>query len=323
MNKPVILLSFRQLCYFGIHIGHDSNNYLFLSSWIFLGWHKNIFIINLYKTFLNLRFAVSLFNSCALKRRPVVFVCIRSVFGPLVARYGFVSGEIFNIYWWIFGTLTNFYRILGWNQLLVRLMMRNKYKLRFRDKKRLANFFGLVMHRRRLPAAGFVTSVLDNLGPVDEFLAARLPCVGIVDSNVPSWNILMPVPGNDDSSICVNFYCYLLSRSLLSGKVSFVYNWKKKIKRVVRSPVKFRNINNFIYVYSNLFRNYDKKDFFRVFDDMRQSQIPYNISITESINFWLQESEIVKTFSIYRKELFTLIKEDRPNEHINMHFELY
>jgi len=65
-------------------------------------------------------------------------------------------------------------------------MMKNKYKLRFRDKKRLASFFGLVIHKRRLPAAGFVTSVLDNLGPVDEFLSARLPCIGIVDSNVPS-----------------------------------------------------------------------------------------------------------------------------------------
>lgn len=322
MNKPVILLSFRQLCYFGIHIGHDSSNYLFLSSWIFLGWHKNIFIINLYKTFLSLRFAVNLFSSAASRRRPVVFVCIRSVFGPLVARYGFVCGEVFNIYWWIFGTLTNFYRILGWNQLLVKLMMRNKYKLRFKDKKRLASFFGLVVHRRRLPAAGFVTSVLDNLGPVDEFLAARLPCVGIVDSNVPSWNLLMPVPGNDDSSICVNFYCYLLSRSLLSGKVSFVINWKKKVRRIVKTPIKFRNINNFIYVYSNLFRNYDQKKFFEVFDDMRQSQIPFNISITEAINFWLQESEIVKTFSIYRKELFISVKEDKPTEHINMLFEL-
>jgi hypothetical protein len=160
------------------------------------------------------------------------------------------------------------------------------------------------------------------LGPVDEFLAARLPCVGIVDSNVPSWNILMPVPGNDDSSVCVNFYCYLLSRSLLSGKVMFVHTWKKKVKKIVKLPIKFRNINNFIYVYSNLFRNYEQSNFFKMFDDVRQSQVPYNISITEAINFWLQESEIVKDFSIYRKELFLLISEEKPKEQINIHFDL-
>jgi len=323
MKKPIILLSFKQLCYFGVHVGHNITNYVFLSSWIFLGWYKNIFIINLYKTFLNLRFAVSLFNSCALKRRPVVFVCIKSIFGPLVARYGFVCGEVFNIYWWIFGTLTNFYRILGWNHLLVRLMMKDKYKLRFKDKKRLASFFGLVIHRRRLPAAGFVTSVLDNLGPVDEFLTARLPCVGIIDSNVPSWNILMPVPGNDDSSICVNFYCYLLSRSLLAGKVSFVVNWNKKIKKkMIKSQIKFRNVSNFIYVYSNLFRNYKQSNFFKAFNEIRQAEIPFNISITETINFWLQESEIVRDFSIYRDELFISLPEIKFKEEINMNYTL-
>lgn len=299
------------------------SNYIFLSSWIFLGWYKNIFIINMYKTFLNLRFAIGLFSQCALRRRPVVFVCIRSVFGPLVARYGFACGEVFNIYWWIFGTLTNFYRILGWNQLLVRLMMKDKYKLRFRDKKRLASFFGLVMHRHRLPAAGFVTSVLDNLGPVDEFLSARLPCVGIVDSNVPSWNILMPIPGNDDSSICVNFYCYLLSRSLLSGKIYFVYNWNRKIiKKIIKTPVKFRNINNFIYVYSNLFRNYEQSNFFKMFNKIRQAEIPFNISITETINFWLQESEIVKDFSIYRDELFLLVPEKKFEDDWSVQYTL-
>lgn len=323
MKKPIILLSFKQLCYFGVHIGHNMSNYIFLSSWIFLGWYKNIFIINMYKTFLNLRFAIGLFSQCALRRRPVVFVCIRSVFGPLVARYGFACGEVFNIYWWIFGTLTNFYRILGWNQLLVRLMMKDKYKLRFRDKKRLASFFGLVMHRHRLPAAGFVTSVLDNLGPVDEFLSARLPCVGIVDSNVPSWNILMPIPGNDDSSICVNFYCYLLSRSLLSGKIYFVYNWNRKIiKKIIKTPVKFRNINNFIYVYSNLFRNYEQSNFFKMFNKIRQAEIPFNISITETINFWLQESEIVKDFSIYRDELFLLVPEKKFEDDWSVQYTL-
>lgn len=323
MKKPIILLSFKQLCYFGVHIGHNMSNYIFLSSWIFLGWYKNIFIINMYKTFLNLRFAIGLFSQCALRRRPVVFVCIRSVFGPLVARYGFACGEVFNIYWWIFGTLTNFYRILGWNQLLVRLMMKDKYKLRFRDKKRLASFFGLVMHRHRLPAAGFVTSVLDNLGPVDEFLSARLPCVGIVDSNVPSWNILMPIPGNDDSSICVNFYCYLLSRSLLSGKIYFVYNWNRKIiRKIIKTPVKFRNINNFIYVYSNLFRNYEQSNFFKMFNKIRQAEIPFNISITETINFWLQESEIVKDFSIYRDELFLLVPEKKFEDDWSVQYTL-
>jgi len=101
--------------------------------------------------------------------------------------------------------------------------MLNKHQLRFKDKKRMARFFGLVNHRRRLPGAGFAPTILNNLGAVEEFLAGRLPCVGIVDSNVPSSNLMIPVPGNDDSGVCINFYCYILSRSLLAGKINFVF----------------------------------------------------------------------------------------------------
>lgn len=330
MRRPIILLSFKQLCFFGVHIGHDMTNYMFLSSWIFLGWHNKIFIINLYKTFLNLRFAVSLFNKSALKRRPVIFVCLRSVFGPLVARYGFVSGEIFNIYWWVFGTLTNFRHIIGWNQLIIRLMMRNRHKLRFRDKKKLASFFGLINHRIRPPSAGFVPSVLDNLGPVDEFLAAKLPCVGIVDSNVPSWDILMPVPGNDDSAICVNFYCYLVTRSLLAGKLTVLVRWSRRLKRSInldfferrKLPRKYRNVYDFIFMYSNVYRNYKQDAFFKVFNEVRQTEVPLNISIAEGINFWLKESKIVEDFSAYRGELLNLIPEKKTGAYNDMHYDL-
>ncbi len=339
--KNPILLSFRQLTYFGVHIGHDKTNYMFLSSWIFLGWYKNIFIINLYKTYLSFRYAINLFSLVSNKQRPLVFVCIRSAFGPLVARYAFTCGESFNIYWWIFGTLTNFYRILGWNFLLVRLMLRNRHKLRFKDKKRLASYFGFVLHRRRFPGAGFITSVLDNLGPVDEFMAASVPCVGIVDSNVPSWNILLPVPGNDDSAICVNFYCYILARAVLAGKLKRVMKWELKVRKrrkflidwynytfrreYAKSPFlrqKYRNTTEFIFLYSNIFRDYDKKNFFRMFDEVRNTIVGYRGSIGFYINQWLGESEIVKKFSYARGESFTSISEIKPKENVKMYFNL-
>jgi small subunit ribosomal protein S2 len=101
--------------------------------------------------------------------------------------------------------------------------MENQHELRFRDRKRLFRFFGLINHRKRLPGAGFVPDVLNNLHAVEEFITARLPCVSIIDSNVPSTSSLIPIPGNDDSSICINFYCYILSKSIFAGKVNFVF----------------------------------------------------------------------------------------------------
>jgi len=101
--------------------------------------------------------------------------------------------------------------------------MLNRYELRFRDKKRLARFFGFVNHRKCLPGAVFVPTLINNVAVSDEFLKARLQSVGIVDSNVPSTSLMVPIPGNDDSFICVNFYCYLLSRAVLAGKIDFVF----------------------------------------------------------------------------------------------------
>jgi len=101
--------------------------------------------------------------------------------------------------------------------------MLNKYKLRFKDIKRLVHFFGLVNHRKCLPGACFIPTLINNIGVSEEFLKARLQSVGIVDSNVPSTSLMIPIPGNDDSAICVNFYCYLLSRAIFAGKIDFVF----------------------------------------------------------------------------------------------------
>jgi len=91
---------------------------------------------------------------------------------------------------------------------------------------------------------------------------------------------------------------------------------------MIKSQIKFRNVSNFIYVYSNLFRNYKQSNFFKAFNEIRQAEIPFNISITETINFWLQESEIVRDFSIYRDELFISLPEIKFKEEINMNYTL-
>jgi ribosomal protein S2 len=66
------------------------------------------------------------------------------------------------------------------------MLLMNKYKLRHVDKKRLINFIGLLLYRMRKPGIGFVVNILDNINAVDELFSIGLPCLGIIDSNVPS-----------------------------------------------------------------------------------------------------------------------------------------
>ena len=322
MKIPVILLSFKQLCLFGIQVGHDSKNVFFLSSWIFYAWYKNIFIIDLYKTFVGLRTAIAVFYRYAKFNRPLWFICTRSKSGPLVARYAYVTGELFNIYLWINGSITNFYRVLGWNQVIVRLMMLNIYNLRFRDKKKLARFIGLINHRKRLPGACFIPTLINNIAPADEFLKAKLQSVGIVDSNVSSTSLMVPIPGNDDSIVCINFYCYLLSRAILAGKIDFVFLWKWQIKkkRETKSINKFRNLTQFIYLYNNYYKYSNKNIFFDLFDKISSIELIYKNSIEDTINKWLSNTRLVGKFVSYPGKLFFSGEFEDDGERLKMHF---
>jgi len=307
MKIPIILLSFKQLVNFGIHIGHNSNDFHFLSSWIFYAWYKNIFVIDLYKTFLTLRAAISTFHRHAKISRPLWFVCLRSRLGPLVARYAYISGELFNTYWWINGSATNFYRVLGWSQVIARLMMLNNHELRFKDKKRLARFFGFVNHRKRLPGACFVPTLLNNnIAASDEFQKARLQSVGIVDSNVPSTSLVIPIPGNDDSFICVNFYCYLLCRAIFVFIIDFVHLLIKQIKQRIKRKVitQFRNLTQFIYLYNNFYKFNNKNMFFETFDKVWSTNLNYSISVEDTISIWIANTQLVGDFSLYKNKVF-------------------
>lgn len=306
MKIPIILLSFRQLCVLGIQIGHESQSVCFLSAWMFYAWYKDIFLMDLQKTVLGLRSAVAVFYRYAKFHRPLWFVCVQSKFGPLVARYAYVTGELFNVYWWINGSVTNFYRVLGWGQVIVRLMMANIHDLRFRDKKRLTRFIGLVNHRKRLPGAGFIPTLINNIAPADEFQKARLQSVGIIDSNVSSTSSMIPIPGNDDSIVCINFYCYLLSRAALAGKIDFVFLWSRQIRKRKRKKVikKFRDLKQFIYLYNNLYKYSNQNIFFDLFDKIYISELPYKISVENTINTWLIGTQLVGKFRGYSGKVF-------------------
>ena len=306
MKVPIILLSFKQLINFGIHIGHYSKDTFFLSSWIFYAWYKNIFVIDLYKTFFGLRSAISIFYRYAKIGRPLWFVCLRSKLGLLVSRYANISGELFNTYWWINGSATNFYRVLGWSRRTSRLMMLKKQEWRCIEKKRLARFFGFVNHRKRLPGACFVPTLINNIAVSDEFSKARLQSVGIVDSNVSSTSLMVPVPGNDDSFVCVNFYCYLLTRAIFAGKIDFVFLWSSQIKqkRQKKELKRFRNLVQFIYLYNNIYKFTNENFFFETFDKVFSTELIFDISVEKSINIWLTGTHLVGGFSGYNKKVF-------------------
>ena len=118
---------------------------------------------------------------------------------------------------------------MGWHKFLLKVLLKDIYILRHSDRKLLSSYIGLMNNRRRLPAVGFLPNLIGHLNAADEFSCCNVPTIGIIDSNVVSWNVSLPIPGNDDSMLCVNFYSYLICRNILSGKINILYKWQNNI----------------------------------------------------------------------------------------------
>lgn len=142
-NFISIKLTIKQFLYFGIHLGHKKKNLEFLAGWIFYGWKHNIFIINLIKTIILTKTGLRVVRSAINADTSFWFVSMNSIYGPYLARYAYLSGEPFNIYNWISGTLCNFRNVMGWNKLLTFLYHPNKTKVRHKDKKTLLTLYGM------------------------------------------------------------------------------------------------------------------------------------------------------------------------------------
>jgi len=85
------------------------------------------------------------------------------------------------------------------------------------------------LKKTRKPGGGFVPSYLDNVRVIDEFAVSKTPFITLIDSNVISGDVVVPLPSNDDSLICVNFFCYLITKSLFVGKYSLLSKWKYNV----------------------------------------------------------------------------------------------
>ncbi len=242
----MIQLTYNQLIKIGANLGHSFLNSKFFSSWMLYGWRSNIFVFDIIFAVYLFRIGITYIRKCVKIYRPVWFVNLNAYFAPFVARYGYVCGESFSVYKWINGTLTNFKSVVGWGKLLYSSAIKNKYEFRHHDRKGLSSLIGFLFSRRRLPGALFLPSLKDCEIVSDEFLSANVPAIGIVDSNVLSWSVSIPIPGNDDSFQCINFYCYLFSKVIISNKTQCLRWWNKYYKIMWRRR---RKIKRRLYLY--------------------------------------------------------------------------
>jgi len=228
-KKIVINLTLKQLIEFNIHLGYNKEQTVFLASWMFECWRDNVFIFNLYKTYLNLKNAINAIKAMVRYRRQIWFITLNIFYGPLLSRYAIICGEPYNTYAWIGGTISNYKRIIGWHKLLLALIKKNRFSFRYMDKRQIISFYGLINYRRKAPGLCFMPTVLDNVMAVDECVLKNIASIVIVDSNTVSADVSIPLPSNSKSKISVNFFIYFFSRLIYNRKIFSILYWKRRL----------------------------------------------------------------------------------------------
>jgi len=271
-----IKLTYVQMYRIGVHLGHTLQLSKFLSYWVYGGWRSNLFIINLVKTRVILKAMIGAIEATVLSSVPVWFINLDQRVGNFVTRYAIIAGEPYCTYGWICGTLTNYRSIFSWYNMLYHFVKTEKYRMRHRDKLKMLNFFGFLNHRGRFPGMGFVTSTLASWNSISEFWVITIPCAAVVDSNTLSWNVSLPIAGNDESLICLNYYCFLVSRNIIYYKIWNVIRFKRIVKSKFYNSEYINDVNMkkkmlLIYLYHT---NKKKK---HIYDNIR--------------NYFINESE--------------------------------
>lgn len=307
-----VKLTFVQMYNIGVHLGHTLELSKFLSYWVYGGWRHNLFIINLVKTRVILKTMIETVQGAIDYHKPIWFINLDKRRGSFINRYAILAGEPYNSYYWISGTLTNFKSIFNWYEVLFWLLNTKRYRMRHRDKLKILGYFGFLNHRWRFPGMGFVSSTIASWKAVSEFWTIAIPCAAVVDSNTLSWNVSLPIAGNDDSLVCLNYYSYLVSINALYGKMWKIIRFRQIIK------YKFYN-NHFInhidvkkkmlliYLYNNRYELNHKYDYIRkhYIKEYEKSREVYDIIGWNSTELKFDMSVFSTAYSVLYNPTFT------------------
>ena len=172
-------VTYNQLLFYGIHIGHTFSNSLIFSSWLVYSYIKNILIINLYKSIYQWKIGFfGLASACKIKG-PIWFVNLHKGFSSIVKNASVLCGETSWTDNWIHGFLSNYVTMARVFRKL------NKYYYganRPKQKWVIKNRNLWLLSRKTWPRAIFVSSVYHSYWPVREALYLGSPCFGVVDT---------------------------------------------------------------------------------------------------------------------------------------------
>lgn len=213
----------------GVHFGHQkSRRNPKMDEYIF-GTRNGINIIDLQQTVAKLKEATKFIERIVSEGQEILFVGTKKQAKKLVESGARKCGSSFVIDRWLGGTFTNFSVISGRTRFLrdgEEKMKRGEYEkyTKFEQMKmaeeleRLERRMGGIKNMMKLPAAIFVTGVIEDNLAIKEAVKRNIPIIAFVDTNVDPSNIDYPIPTNEDAVSSLRLMMAHVIKAVLSGK---------------------------------------------------------------------------------------------------------
>ncbi len=219
--------SLRQLLEAGVHFGHQTKRWNPKMERYLYGSKNGIHIIDLTQTVPMLDKALEVVRDVAAKGGSVLFVGTKRQAQKPIAEAAEKSAQYFMNHRWLGGTLTNWKTVSNSIARLKKIDsamelgtegLTKKERLGMeRDQSKLQASLGGIREMGKVPDIIFVIDVNKEDLAVAEANKLGIPVVAVVDSNSSPDGIDYPIPGNDDASRAIAFYCDLVARAALDG----------------------------------------------------------------------------------------------------------
>lgn len=225
MVMPTFTL--RQLLEAGVHFGHATHRWNPKMKPYIFGVRNGIHVMDLQQTVPMLDRALQAVRETVARGGRVLFVGTKKQASDAIAEAAKSCGQYYVNSRWLGGTLTNWKtitesirRLRNIEEMLnnesIHLIKKERLNLtRQRDKLMVA--LGGIRDMAGLPD---IMIAIDTNKESIAILEARklgIPVVAVLDSNCEPDGITYPIPGNDDASRAIKFYCSLFAAAVIDG----------------------------------------------------------------------------------------------------------
>lgn len=213
----------------GVHFGHQKarknpkmNEYIF-------GVKNGVNIIDLQKTVVKLEEASKFVEKIITEGQEILFVGTKKQTKKLIESAAKRCGAHFVVDRWLGGTFTNFSVISSRTRFLrdgESKMKNGEYEkyTKFEKMKIAEELDGLerkiggIKNMTKLPAAIFVTGVIEDDLAIKEAVKRNIPVIALVDTNVDPKNVDYPIPANEDAVSSLRLMIAYITKAVLTGK---------------------------------------------------------------------------------------------------------